>query len=225
MLTNAQILGKDSTHLAQCQNKHFLQPKVCQAFKEMQFAAANNEIDLQIASSHRSFERQLSIWQRKWLGELPLYTIEGELLETSVLTDSEKMHAILTWSALPGASRHHWGSDLDVYDKRAIEVSGSSLQLVSSEYEPNGPCYKLNCWLTAYAADYGFTRPFAQYKGGVGAEAWHLSYHAMANEIYLGMDSELMKSTIEGADMPGKDTVLAQFDMVFSRYILNRGTK
>lgn len=225
MLTKPQIIGKDSAHLVECQNKHFLQPSVCQAFKEMQYAASNDGIDLQIASSHRDFNRQLRIWQRKWLGELPLYDIEGKLLETSVLPDSDKMHAILTWSALPGASRHHWGTDLDVYDKRAIEASGASLQLLSAEYDKDGPCYTLNCWLAENAANYDFSRPFAQYKGGVAAEAWHLSYQPMANKIYHDLDLGLIKSAIEDSDLPGKDTVLAQFDMIFTRYILNKGAK
>ena len=28
--------------------------------------------------------------------------------------------AILLWSALPGASRHHWGTDFDVFDRAAV---------------------------------------------------------------------------------------------------------
>ncbi|MFT4995181.1 MAG: LAS superfamily LD-carboxypeptidase LdcB [Paraglaciecola sp.] len=223
MLTTQQIIGQDPTHLVACHNQHFLQPTVCQAFKEMQYAASNDGIDLQIASSHRDFSRQLSIWRRKWLGELPLYDIAGERLETAVLSDSDKMHAILTWSALPGASRHHWGTDLDVYDKQAIAASGTPLQLVSAEYAQDGPCYRLNCWLAANAAHYDFSRPYAEYKGGVAAEAWHLSYHPIANDIYLSLAPGLIKSTIEDADLPGKDTVLSQFDGVFKRYILNKG--
>ena len=190
----------------------------------MQYAASIEGIDLQIASAYRSFSRQLKIWQSKWRGELPLYDIKGQLLEHSVLQDSEKMHAILTWSALPGASRHHWGSDLDVYDKRAIQASGAKLQLLSAEYEQDGPCYELNLWLSANAADYGFSRPFAQYKGGVAAEAWHLSYHPVANEIYHAQDLSRLKTLIEDTDMLGKETVLAQFAMLFKRYILNEGT-
>ena len=223
MLTTLQIIGQDRSHLMECQNHHFLQPRVCQAFKEMQYAASKDGIDLQIASSYRDFSRQLSIWRRKWLGELPLYNIDGERLETAVLPDGDKMHAILTWSALPGASRHHWGTDLDVYDKQAIELCGTPLQLVSSEYEQDGACYGLNCWLDAHAADFGFNRPYAVYKGGVAAEAWHLSYRPMAEEIYLALEPGLIKSAIEVADLPGKDTVLNKFEQVFSRYILNKG--
>ncbi|MCZ8486094.1 D-alanyl-D-alanine carboxypeptidase family protein [Vibrio lentus] len=30
-------------------------------------------------------------------------------------SEQQKLSAILRWSALPGASRHHWGCDFDVF--------------------------------------------------------------------------------------------------------------
>jgi LAS superfamily LD-carboxypeptidase LdcB len=223
MITTTQIIGQNTEHLVECQDGHKLQTQVCKSFKEMQKAAESEGIDLQIVSSHRDFARQTLIWQRKWLGELPLYDIEGELLEGSVLPDSEKMHAILTWSALPGTSRHHWGTDLDVYDKCAVEDKGLKLQLVCKEYEAEGPCHKLACWLTDNASRYGFTRPYSEYKGGVAAEPWHLSYHSISNEIYQRLDVSQIKKIIEDTELAGKDTVLANIDMIFNRYILNKG--
>ena len=223
MITTAQILGQNTEHLVVCQNNHMLHPHVCKAFKRMQHAASGDGINIQIASSHRGFSRQALIWQRKWQGQLPLYDVNGELLESSVLQDGEKMHAILTWSALPGASRHHWGTDLDVYDSDAIEASGSRLQLVSAEYADNGPCFALNCWLGENAEKFGFSRPYIKYRGGVAAEAWHLSYHPMANEIFAELDVNIIRNSIAQAELPGKDTVLANLDMIFNRYVKNRG--
>ncbi len=34
--------------------------------------------------------------------------------------EAERVAAILVWSALPGASRHHWGTDCDVIDAAAL---------------------------------------------------------------------------------------------------------
>ena len=223
MITTEQILGKNTEHLVMCQNKHFLHPQVCKSFKKMQHAASSDGINLQISSSHRDFARQALIWQRKWLGLLPLYDLNGDLLESSVLTDSEKMHAILTWSALPGTSRHHWGTDLDVYDYDGIKACGSDLQLVSAEYAENGPCFELNCWLGEHAEKFGFSRPYKDYKGGVAAEAWHLSYHPMASEIFTELDLNAIRTSIEQSDLPGKETILPNLDMIFNRYIKNRG--
>jgi len=36
------------------------------------------------------------------------------------LRASEKIASILRWSALPGTSRHHWGTDLDIIDAKAL---------------------------------------------------------------------------------------------------------
>ena len=39
------------------------------------------------------------------------------------------MVGILEWSALPGASRHHWGSEFDVFDLAALP-EGYRVQLL-----------------------------------------------------------------------------------------------
>ena len=76
-------------------------------------------IDLAARSSFRDFDTQLTIWNRKWAGERPLYDRQGRPLERRQLADSQAVDAILCWSAIPGGSRHHWGSDVDVIDAAA----------------------------------------------------------------------------------------------------------
>ncbi len=34
----------------------------------------------------------------------------------AALSDLEKCKAMLRWSAVPGASRHHWGTEIDIFD-------------------------------------------------------------------------------------------------------------
>ena len=65
----------------------------------------------------------------------------------------------MLWSALPGASRHHWGTDFDVYDKAKIESTGKKLELIPEEYEDNGPCALLSQWLFNNAEKFGFYFP------------------------------------------------------------------
>jgi LAS superfamily LD-carboxypeptidase LdcB len=223
MLTVAQLHGKNKQHLRVCQQGHLLRPSVCRAFNKMQLAAAADGIDLHIASSFRDFERQLLIWNNKWLGLRPVLSLSGEPLDLASMSDVEKLHAILTWSALPGASRHHWGTDLDVYDKAAIEASGHSLQLHQAEYDPGGPCYILACWLDEHAAEFNFSRPYQHYTGGVAAEAWHLSYQPLAQKIAHKQNSKRLKKVIQQADIQGKNSILKNLDLIFSRYILNQG--
>ncbi|HAS21949.1 MAG TPA: D-alanyl-D-alanine carboxypeptidase, partial [Idiomarina loihiensis] len=110
MLSRTELTGACETHLTAVDG-HKLHPDAAEAYLAMQKAAAAEGIEFAIASGFRSLDRQLSIWNRKWRGKLPLRSKEGELLDASNLSDVEKMHAILHWSSLPGSSRHHWGSD------------------------------------------------------------------------------------------------------------------
>lgn len=76
-------------------------------------------------------------------------------LDVSSLDDGERCEAILRWSAMPGSSRHHWGSDLDIYDPDLLPVD-SSLQLEPWEYEEGGYFAALNAWLSVHMHEYGF---------------------------------------------------------------------
>ena len=224
MITLHNLMGLDDSHLIDCHSGQQLQAKVCQAFTEMQQAARADGIDCQIASGYRSFSRQLSIWQRKWAGEKTLLDMNEKPLEFALLSDSEKLHAILTWSALPGTSRHHWGTDFDVYDSQSVKQCGVPLQLVKSEYEDaNGPCFALNNWLSKNAEDYGFARPYQHYKSGVAAEPWHLSYKPLAQAYPPKMDINLLKQVLTENNINGLNVILSDIDSIYRRYVLNMG--
>ena len=96
-------------------------------FLALQAAAREAGFELAVLSGFRGYERQLSIWNRKAAGELPVLNSEARPLDPATLGDAELAFAILRWSALPGASRHHWGTDLDVYDE-ALARSRESLK-------------------------------------------------------------------------------------------------
>ena len=53
-------------------------------------------------------------------------------------TTAARVETILLWSALPGASRHHWGSDIDVADGHVM-ARGYQPQLVVGEYRARRP--------------------------------------------------------------------------------------
>ena len=50
------------------------------------------------------------------------------------------------FSALPGASRHHWGTDIDVYDANAVS-SDYVVQLSLKEVGSGGVFDSLHKWL------------------------------------------------------------------------------
>jgi LAS superfamily LD-carboxypeptidase LdcB len=222
VITQAHILGKDESLLVECQNSFQLLPEVCEAFKQMQAAASEDDVDIRIVSSYRSFERQLQIWQNKWSGKATLLDVNEKALDASTLSDQHKLIAILTWTALPGASRHHWGTDLDVYDKKSIEQSQHDFKLVCSEYD-EGPCALLSNWLNKNARKFGFTRPYSEYKGGIAREPWHLSFQSSADEMSAVQDEHMLLAHLKKTDIFGLDTILSNMDNLYQRFILNRG--
>ncbi|WP_026374663.1 M15 family metallopeptidase [Aestuariibacter salexigens] len=224
MITTAQWLGQSETHLSECQDGHYLHTDVCDAFKRMQHAARESQVGLNITSGFRGFERQLLIWNSKWRGDRPLYDRQGKRLDANALSDTEKLFSILIWSALPGGSRHHWGTDLDVYDKKSVDDSGHDFELITQEYEPGGPCYDLSVWLDEHAERFGFYRPYAQETGGVSPEPWHISYRPLAGEILAAVNIEDIFSAINEADILGKHVILDNLDKIYRTFILNGET-
>jgi LAS superfamily LD-carboxypeptidase LdcB len=121
MLTPLELTGRARTHLEPFPELGCaLHRKAGVALLAMRETASAQGIDLAVASGHRGIERQVAIWNGKFRGERPLLDRHGAELERVRLTDREAVDAILAWSALPGASRHHWGSDVDLIDRAAV---------------------------------------------------------------------------------------------------------
>lgn len=224
-ISPAQWLGQHNPDLVDLGAGHFLHPNVVESFIHMQQAAMSDGIDLQLVSSYRSFDRQMAIFNRKWRGDVTLLDSEGQAIEAATLTDEEKLHAILTWSALPGGSRHHWGTDIDVYDKTAVAKWHGSFSLVESEYQAEGPCYALANWLTAHMEKFGFFRPFAKNIGGVACEPWHLSHRTTSRYFEQARNLAALTDAIENSEIQGKAGILNQLPALYERYVLNRGCK
>ena len=137
MITPEMLTGRSTDHLAPLSGNHRMQPAAVAAFLAMQQAAHAAGFNLQPASTFRDFERQQAIWNGKFCGERPVLDKDSRPIDITPLSDAERCEAILRWSALPGASRHHWGSDLDVYDPTLLP-EGQKLQLEPWEYEQGG---------------------------------------------------------------------------------------
>lgn len=178
------LTGKRTDHLISfLQTKHLIHSQMNQALTDLFFAAKKEGFDLAISSSFRSYEAQKSIWNEKALGIRPVLDSNSKPLNLSAMSSMEILFSILRWSALPGASRHHWGSDLDIYDQNAL-TADYKVQLVPSEYESSGPFYQSTLWLNENMKDFGFFRPYSRDSGGIAPELWHISYRPLS-EIFL----------------------------------------
>ncbi|MFM4677478.1 M15 family metallopeptidase [Aeromonas media] len=219
-MTQDQLLGLDESHLILVgRGPHRLTAATAAAFNDMQVAAAYEGFNLQAASSWRGFERQLAIWNGKWRGERPLLDADNQPLDALQLDDMERLHAILRWSALPGTSRHHWGTDLDIYDPDCLPV-GTRLALEPWEYEAGGWFADLGEWLGDHMADFGFFLPYAKpldAAQGVAYEPWHISFAPESGEQRL--DPAALALCLQQADIEGKACILAHLDEILARYV------
>src|SRR4051794_40200825 len=124
MLSPLELTGRVRTHVVQRDDlRAALHPEALDAFCDMKADAARGGIEIAIVSSFRDFAAQQRIWDLKYRGERPLYDANGNVRDHASLSEDELVDAILCWSALPGASRHHWGTELDVVDAAAMPES------------------------------------------------------------------------------------------------------
>ena len=181
------LYSKDFTPLP---NGLLADPKAAEAFLKLSKRAAIEGFDLLTASAFRDYDRQTDIVNEKWLGRRAVSNDEGDVLDREAFSDSQWLEAILRFSALPGASRHHWGTDLDIWDAAAVD-EGYRLSLTPAEYGAGGIFDEMTQWLDAcIAADNaeGFFKPYDQDRGGIAPEPWHISYRPVA-EQYLTLVS------------------------------------
>jgi LAS superfamily LD-carboxypeptidase LdcB len=224
-LNPRQLTGQDDTHLITLPDGHRLQPEVASAFAALQADARQAGFELAIASSFRPFARQLAIWNGKASGARPVHDDQGGSIAMDQLSGVERLHAILRFSAIPGTSRHHWGTDLDVYDTAAV-APDYQLQLSLQEVEPGGVFDPLHCWLDdkmAAGESHGFYRPYAIDRGGVAAERWHLSYAPLALACGEQFSSELLGACWEceegNAALLLRDEIEEGLQQIMARYV------
>ena len=218
-MTPFELTGRAATHIVELTEPACrLHAQAAAAYVAMRRAAAESGHDLVPISSFRDFAQQARIWNEKFRGERPMFDSAGLKLDTAALADEEKVTAILLWSALPGASRHHWGSEIDVTDHAAIAADYRP-RLLPIEFEPGGPFAPLNAWLDGHMAEFGFFRPYRTDHGGVRPEPWHLSYAPVAVPALDALTPAVLADALESEELSGRDIVLARLPDLHRRYV------
>lgn len=188
---------------------------------KLEASASASGFCLQVASSYRSFDRQLLIWNGKASGKRPVLDNRGLPLDINLLSERELLFAILRWSALPGSSRHHWGTDLDIYDSSQL-APDYVLQLTKEETEGSGPFSAFHQWLSEFLMsdeNCEFYRPYAVDRGGVAPEPWHLSYKPLAKIFARQFNEDILRRQIEQSDIVLKQTILDNLTEIYQRFI------
>jgi LAS superfamily LD-carboxypeptidase LdcB len=179
---------------------HLLLPPAGRAFRRLADDARAAGFDLRIASAHRSFERQLHIWNAKLAGRRPVLDDADRPVDLRRLPARDQIECVLRFSALPGASRHHWGTDMDVFDAAAVPAD-YRLRLDGAEVADDGVFGPLHRWLDERIAggdSHGFFRPYDRDRGGVAPERWHLSFAPLAQRFSSLVSCELLRRAWDG---------------------------
>ncbi len=221
LLTDGLLTGRDDALIDHASLERPVHRELVPAFVELRRRASEAGFDLAIVSGYRNYARQLRIWNDKADGLRPLLDSDGRPLDAGALDDWQRVQAILRWSALPGASRHHWGSDIDVYDRAAVEAD-YDVQLTPDEVADAGPFGPLHRWLDEQMARgdcCGFFRPYADDCGGIAPERWHLSYAPVALQFQRQLNPQRLLRALDAPELRLRGCIHRHWAEIFERFI------
>ena len=188
------VLGKTSPPLVGS-----MQEEVYEAYERMRQAAAKEGIDIKVVSAHRSYHRQREIWNAKY----KTLTLQG-------LPAKDAIQEIITYSTLPGTSRHHWGTDIDIIDN-ANPQSGDVL--LAEKFYGDGPSSALRSWMNRNAADYGFLEVYTDHpnRKGFAHEPWHYTYHSLSKAYLEVLTNQVISEIAKDEQLLGRKFLDADF--------------
>jgi LAS superfamily LD-carboxypeptidase LdcB len=216
-----ELTGRTENHLIWSDElKGFFHKFGLKSFLDLKESASKEGFDLCFISSFRSYSRQEEIWNQKMRGQITVYDSQNNPLDVQTLEKRDLLFTVLKWSSIPGASRHHWGTDFDFIDKKALPKS-YKIRLQPDEYEKGGIFYNLHLWLKEEAKKFGFFFPYQEDKGGIGAEPWHLSFYPQARKYQEKYTLDFFISNIEKGSMEGKEILFKEAPLIFRKFFTN----
>ena len=182
----SELCSRDGMHLRR---------EARDAFVRMYEAAAAEGISLTALSATRTFGHQTSIWNRKWNGA-----------QRMGMAPVDRALDILQFSSMPGSSRHHWGTDVDMHS------------LEPADFE-QGKGARALAWLRTHAGDHGFVEVYTPDADRLGyqPEAWHWSYAPLSVPFLQALNAAPPKEKravfegFEGASLADSVDILGRY--------------
>ena len=169
-----------------------LQFQAHEAFLLMQKEALKVGIEIKVVSSYRSYEHQKRIWTRKYTR----FIAEG-------LKPEQAIRKIIEYSTIPGTSRHHWGTDIDIIDG---SIAAPKDVLNAKHFEGKGVYVKLKNWLDVNADEFGFCLVYTndENRKGFKYEPWHYSFKPISKKMLvqyqkISIQALLKKDKLKGS--------------------------
>jgi len=208
-ISEEELLGKGNPDLISGVG-YKLRPDAATAFEELKTAALKDKIQVKVVSSYRNYAHQNRIWERKYnrfreSGNSPILTIEK----------------IIEYSTIPGTSRHHWGTDIDLIDGTP-KVTGDVL--VPSKFHGTGPFCRFKEWMDTHANSFGFYLVYTDKanRKGFNYEPWHYSYAPLSIPYLKSYKRLDIKTILQENKLVGSEHFTSTFiDQYITKNILD----
>ena len=188
------LLGKYYKHLKGDSQK--LESNTLNAFNKMANAALKDGIKIQIDSAFRSYERQVNIWNNKF----------DRFTNKNNMTEKQTINEILKYSTIPGTSRHHWGTYIDIIDGNMPFVNNP---LNPEKYKEGNIYFKLKKWMDKNSEQYGFYLVYTNdpQRKGFNYEPWHYTYKPVSMIFFKNFIKLNFNKVIEESNFKGKNNL------------------
>ncbi len=196
---NTEILiGMDDSRIVS--DTILLEKETYSAFIKMKDAAEKDGIIIKLVSGFRDFYRQQMIWNNKYKKFTNEFSLDGPAA----------IKEIIRFSTIPGTSRHHWGTEIDIIDKN---FENEKDLLISKKYEEGGIFNSLKKWMDKNSKRFGFyivydddsNRPGFEY------EPWHYTYKPISDLYQREFLKLNLKLIISKTKVEGKEFINDEF--------------
>ncbi|WP_299189159.1 M15 family metallopeptidase [uncultured Aquimarina sp.] len=176
-----------------------LRKEAHEAFLKMKNKASESGIKIKTVSSYRNYAHQNRIWERKY----KKFTKEG-------LSPINTIKKIIEYSTIPGTSRHHWGTDIDIVDGTPKQPKGL---LLEENFHEEGPFCKFKEWMDIHANSFGFYLVYTNKKNrkGFKYEPWHYSYAPLSIPMLKSYKKLDIKNELQNANLLGSNYFTVEF--------------
>jgi LAS superfamily LD-carboxypeptidase LdcB len=162
VLTIDQLLGlqRPPDLIRDTDSDQYAQRTVMENFWKLKEKAAQDGWHLILVSGYRSFNHQRHIWNH----------FDALYQKTDNLDEKGRARAVMSLVSVPGLSRHHWGTELDISE---VSLRG---QLVNIHPDTPNRVVQFYDWMERNAPLFGFCKVYLGKKGAVRDEPWHWSF-------------------------------------------------
>tara|TARA_R110002073_G_scaffold4213_4_gene28075 strand:+ start:36292 stop:37041 length:750 start_codon:yes stop_codon:yes gene_type:complete len=188
--TEKELIGKGTPVLYGSGYK--MQRRAHQAFLEMNYEARKHDMDIRVVSSYRTFNHQNLIWTRKY-----------NRFRAKNLSSKEAVFNNIRYTAIPGSSRHHWGTEIDVVDG---SIKTSRYPLNTQNFHGYGIYKSFREWMDLNAHKFGFYQVYTNdyARKGFKYEPWHYSFAEIAKPILKEYNERDMQNALKEQQLLGR---------------------